>query len=361
MTSKHIILTEAHNNNPSMTNQRKSLVSIIVPCFNAEQTLSKCLDSLLAQDDPIPHIICVNDGSTDNTLEILNKYHKKYPYTISVIDQVNSGAWQARITGLKAADSEFIMFLDSDDCAKPDFVKTMLEEIRSSKSDIVICGFERIDEKSGRVLSREFCTPLDPLKLPEDYGALLEVNPAPWNKIFKSEVLTNLPCLQTKPVMLDDLCLLLLGIAHPVSKISFLPSSLVEYRVHPDSTINSADIEQVYDAAIALKEVRTRFSNLGLHALEALDSVAFCHLYISMSFRLIEMRSAISNELLSIVDKDFPLWRTSEYLTFKYAFFHGKAHIRAATASRLAKSGIFNPALNVYSMIKKVRKKDISW
>ena len=313
MTSRHIILTEVNNSNRTRANQRKNLVSVIVPCFNAERTLSKCLDSLLAQDGAIPHIICVNDGSTDNTI------------------------------------------------AKPGFVKTMLDEIRSSRSDIVICGFERIDEKSGRVLSREFCTPLDPLKLPEDYGDLLKVNPAPWNKIFKSEVLTNLPCLQTKPVMLDDLCLLLLGLTHPISKISFLPSSLVEYRVHPDSAINSANIEQVYDAAIALKEVRARFSNLGFHALEVLDSIAFCHLYISMSFRLIEMKSTISNELLSIVDKDFPLWRTSEYLTFRYAFSHGKAHIRAAAAAHLARSGIFNPALNVFSIIKKVQKKDISW
>lgn len=361
MTSRHIILTEVNNSNRTRANQRKNLVSVIVPCFNAERTLSKCLDSLLAQDGAIPHIICVNDGSTDNTIAILDEYHSKNPHTISVINQVNSGAWQARITGLKAADSEFIMFLDSDDYAKPGFVKTMLDEIRSSRSDIVICGFERIDEKSGRVLSREFCTPLDPLKLPEDYGDLLKVNPAPWNKIIKSEVLTNLPCLQTKPVMLDDLCLLLLGLTHPISKISFLPSSLVEYRVHPDSAINSANIEQVYDAAIALKEVRARFSNLGFHALEVLDSIAFCHLYISMSFRLIEMKSTISNELLSIVDKDFPLWRTSEYLTFRYAFSHGKAHIRAAAAAHLARSGIFNPALNVFSIIKKVQKKDISW
>ena len=359
MTSRPISLTETHSNNSN--SQTENLVSVIIPCFNAERTLPKCLDSLLLQKEVSPHIVCVDDGSTDNTLTILNDYQSNYPHTVSVVSQTNSGAWQARITGLKATDSKFIMFLDSDDCAKPSFVKTMLDEIMTSKSDIVVCGFERIDEESNRVLSKEFCTFIDSFNLSEDYGNLLKVNPAPWNKIFKSSILTDLPSLKVSPVMLDDLCLLLLGIAHPTNKISFVPDSLVEYRVHPDSTINSVNIKQVYDAASALKEVRAQFLDLDPHALEAFDAIAFCHLYVSMSFRLIESQNKCSNKLLAILDRDFPLWRKSKYLSLKYALSHGKTHIRAAAAAYLAKSGLFDLVIYAYSAIKKATGKEISW
>lgn len=359
MTSRLISSTKTYGNDSS--DRAGNLVSVIVPCFNAEKTLPKCLDSLLSQKGITPHIICVDDGSTDGTPEILSAYRNNSPHTVSVVSQINSGAWQARIAGLKAANSKFIMFLDSDDYAKPGFVKIMLDEITTSKSDIAVCGFERIDEESNRVLSKEFCTFIDSFNPPEDYGNLLKVNPAPWNKIFKSSILANLPSLKVNPVMLDDLCLLLLAIAHPASKISFVPYSLVEYRVHPDSAINSANIKQVYDAASALKEVRARFLDLGSHALEAFDVIAFCHLFVSMSFRLIETNNRYSNELLAILDSDFPLWRSSKYLSLKYAFSHGKTHIRATLAAYLAKSGLFNLAISTYSTVKKAARKDISW
>lgn len=362
MTSRPIFSTEMHDSNSELSsNQAENLVSVIIPCFNAERTLSKCLDSLLSQKEIIPHIVCVNDGSTDNTPTILNDYRDKSPHNISVVNQINSGAWQARLAGLKATNSKFIMFLDSDDFAKPSFVKTMLNEIKTAKSDIAVCGFERVDEGSGRVLSKEFCTPIDSFDLSEDYGKLLKVNPAPWNKIFKSSILTNLPNLKVNPIMLDDLCLLLSGIAHPANKISFVPCSLIEYRVHPDSAINSVNIEQVYDASSALKEVRSKFLSLDSHALEAFDAVAFCHLYVSMSFRLAKSQNKYSNELLAILDKNFPLWRTSKYLSLAYAFHHGKTHVRAAIAAHLVKAGFFNQAINSYSWAKKATGKDISW
>lgn len=95
-----------------MKNQPK--VSIIVPVYNVEKYLAKCLDSLVNQTLKDIEIICINDGSTDNSLEILNTYAQK-DSRITIIDKKNEGVSAARNTGLNISKGEYIMFVDSDD------------------------------------------------------------------------------------------------------------------------------------------------------------------------------------------------------------------------------------------------------
>ena len=95
-----------------MKNQPK--VSIIVPVYNVEEYLVKCLDSLVNQTLKEIEIICINDGSTDNSLEILNTYAQK-DSRITIIDKKNEGVSAARNTGLNISKGEYIMFVDSDD------------------------------------------------------------------------------------------------------------------------------------------------------------------------------------------------------------------------------------------------------
>lgn len=92
----------------------KPLISIIVPVYNTEQYLSKCLDSLINQTYKNIEIICVNDGSTDNSADILNEYDKK-DKRVRMISQKNCGLSATRNTGLKNCCGEYVMFLDSDD------------------------------------------------------------------------------------------------------------------------------------------------------------------------------------------------------------------------------------------------------
>lgn len=112
------------------------LVSIIVPIYNTEAFLPKCLDSLRNQTYPEIEIILVNDGSTDSSLQICNHYAQKFS-NISVINQMNKGVSAARNQGIKAARGEYITFVDSDDELCPEAVEIMYRIITDWSADIV--------------------------------------------------------------------------------------------------------------------------------------------------------------------------------------------------------------------------------
>lgn len=119
-------------------------VSIIIPIYNAVSYIDKCVGSLLSQDYNDIEIVLVNDGSTDNSLSLLQEYQIQYPNKIKVIDQKNSGQSAARNKGLKNSDGYFITFVDQDDYVKEDFISKMVEGIKDA--DILISGYNRIGE-----------------------------------------------------------------------------------------------------------------------------------------------------------------------------------------------------------------------
>jgi glycosyltransferase involved in cell wall biosynthesis len=112
-------------------------ISVIIPVYNTEKYLPKCLDSVLAQTFQDFEVICVNDGSTDGSLAILEEYAKKDP-RIRVLTQVNQGQSVARNEGMKLAGGEYICFLDSDDFYDEDFLYTLYTKSVESDADIVM-------------------------------------------------------------------------------------------------------------------------------------------------------------------------------------------------------------------------------
>lgn len=110
-------------------------VSVIIPTYNREKTIKRCIDSIANQSIPPDEIIVVDDGSTDNTLEILNRF---YP-DIKIIKQNHKGAQAARNAGIRAAQGEYIAFLDSDDEWLPDKLEWQVKELKRNP-DAVICG-----------------------------------------------------------------------------------------------------------------------------------------------------------------------------------------------------------------------------
>lgn len=111
-------------------------ISVIIPIYNTEQYLDDCLQSVLAQSERFNKIILVNDGSTDNSLEICHKYANLNP-NILIISQNNQGQGAARNRGLNIVDSEYVMFLDSDDYLHHDTVKIVKEQLRIHNLDVL--------------------------------------------------------------------------------------------------------------------------------------------------------------------------------------------------------------------------------
>ena len=126
-------------------------VSVVVPVYNVENYLPRCLDSLLAQTLKGIEIICVDDGSTDNSAAILNEYAKK-DSRITVVRQSNAGAGAARNAGLDRAAGEYLFFFDPDDSCEREMLETMYRKARRTKADVVVAGKKIVDAETGELI-----------------------------------------------------------------------------------------------------------------------------------------------------------------------------------------------------------------
>ena len=120
-------------------------ISVVVPVYNVEKFLERCLNSIVNQTFKDIEIICVNDGSTDNSRKILDKY-TNYS-NIKIIDQINAGLSEARNTGLLNAKGEYIAFIDSDDYIDPNFFEVLYNTAFEKNSDIECAGIIRENNK----------------------------------------------------------------------------------------------------------------------------------------------------------------------------------------------------------------------
>ena len=113
------------------------ILSVIVPVYNAEKYLSRCLDSLLSQDVENYEVICVNDGSTDGSRAILLEYHKNHPHIIKIVEQNNQGLPAARNAGMVVAKGTVVAFCDSDDYLIPRAYGYLLREFWKEGVDVL--------------------------------------------------------------------------------------------------------------------------------------------------------------------------------------------------------------------------------
>jgi len=162
-------------------------ISIIVPVYNSEQYLSRCLNSLINQTFDDIEVICINDGSADNSLQILNEYAKK-DKRIKVFSQENAGPAKARNVGLENASGEYIMFCDTDDWYENNMCEKMFHAIATNDVDCVMChtNFTWEDQLDYRKISDTYYNPVMEGIIKDD---LYKINVLLWNKIFKKSLI----------------------------------------------------------------------------------------------------------------------------------------------------------------------------
>ena len=157
----------------------KIKVSVIVPVYNVEKFIDKCLNSLVKQSLKEIEIIVVNDGSPDNSQKIIDKYVKKYPEKVQSFIKENGGQGSARNIGIVKAKGEYISFVDSDDWLDLDALEKMYSLAKKDNSDIVIC--DMVDHYANYTIYHN-CT---------KYNSVFEVTPSACNKIFKKELIKD--------------------------------------------------------------------------------------------------------------------------------------------------------------------------
>ena len=127
-------------------------VSVIIPCFNVEQYVARAIESALKQSHADLELICVDDGSTDGTLQILKHHRDQYPERMGVIEQPNRGACAARNAGMDLAQGTYLQFLDADDVILPDKISHQVEIAQRSVYPDVIVGSSRTISPDGKVV-----------------------------------------------------------------------------------------------------------------------------------------------------------------------------------------------------------------
>ena len=115
-------------------------LTVVIPSYNMERYLPKCLASLIGQTLQDIEVICINDGSPDRCIDILHEWQERYPARIVIIDKENEGVWRGRMDGIAIARGEYIGFLDSDDYAEPDFAEELYNAAKAANADIAVCA-----------------------------------------------------------------------------------------------------------------------------------------------------------------------------------------------------------------------------
>lgn len=133
--------------------------SILVPVYNVARYLPSCLDSLLNQTFQDFEIICINDGSTDTSGDICDEYRLANPGKITVVHKANEGLVSARRVSIQQARGEYLCFVDSDDLVVPSYLEKLNAAIQTNHADMVIFGFNRIDENG--VVIDQYLPPLE--------------------------------------------------------------------------------------------------------------------------------------------------------------------------------------------------------
>ncbi len=175
----------------------KVKISVIIPVYNVEKYLGECLDSVVNQSFKDIEIICVDDGSTDKSLEILQEYKRKDDRFV-ILQQRHAGAGAARNHGLKLAEGKYIQFLDSDDYFEPTLLEELYTRAEKFNSDLTVCSSRKVDDERNITETGSPNFPINIDKVPmeqvfsrQDFKdeIFCLLIPVVWNKLIKKSFL----------------------------------------------------------------------------------------------------------------------------------------------------------------------------
>lgn len=290
----------------------KAKVSVIVPCYNAEKDLRRCLDSLFSQTLKDLEIVIVNDGSKDQTETIIQEYQEKYGNKIVYLPlKKNQGLGNARNLGMKHASGQYIGFVDSDDYVDPAMFQTMYEEAKRTDADLVECDFiweypnkEREDVGQSYEVGKEM---------------LKKVRVMACNKIYKATMLKKSKCQFAVGLKYEDILFTYQYVPY-VQKVAFVRLPFYHYVQRENSLANHQTI-RVREIYFVLEQVlnfyhKKKFWDTYKEELEYL-----CTRYIlgssykrASKIKERKIRRFVLKEGWKFLNETFPNWKQNVYL-----------------------------------------------
>lgn len=223
-------------------------VSILVPVYNVEDCLERCLESLVRQTLTNIEIICVDDGSTDDSAKILKKYEKK-DRRISIIHKENGGLPSARNAGISAARGEYVGFVDSDDYVEERMFQCLYETARSHDSEIVICGAEIFPEKPHASAWLYKCLSPEYHHYKEFEPSILfgdsSTTPFLWRTLIKRDLLEKYNLRLDEDILLGEDKLFQSKVYPKAKNITVIPDKLYHYGWYRKGSMMSQDVYHI--------------------------------------------------------------------------------------------------------------------
>jgi glycosyltransferase involved in cell wall biosynthesis len=241
---------------------RQPLITVIVPVYNTAQYLSKCVDSILAQTWGNLEIFLVDDGSTDNSAEIIRGYEEKHPKIIKTVFQGNAGQGSARNAALDIMTGEYISFVDSDDWILPDMFTDMLANLKGTKSDIVSCDYQIVNEQ-GNIIQQHSCGDIAEQgeNLQDNISLAFSLEPQVTSKLFKSYFFTDKQYRFPIKMWYEDLAILP-SILSSCERISKVPTCYYQYFKRDGTTTTTFNLK-VLDGLLATSHIESLFMREG--------------------------------------------------------------------------------------------------
>ena len=253
-------------------------ISIVIPVYNKAEYINGCMDCLLQQDFDDFEVICVCDGSTDNSGEICDQWAAK-EQRIRVIHKANGGVTAARKRGVEESQGKYVMFVDADDKLLPDALSTMHQAIEQSQADEVIATFKTHEGVASPVVYQGF-TPVEPL-----IKAIITSKnrfPVLWGIIFRRELLSGVLDIPREIIEGEDK-LMQVKILMKQPKVFFIPQPVYCYTLGvPNSRRHTLERERLYDQLLlqTLGQRATEFSDvLTLHKLKEYERFIYDGVY----------------------------------------------------------------------------------
>lgn len=290
-------------------------ISIVIPVYNVEKYIEKCVFSILEQSFSDFELILVDDGSTDGSLGLLEGFQESSPDKVRVITQQNKGASVARNAGIVESKSDYIMFVDSDDFLEKDMLELMYESAIKNDSDLVLCNAKVVTDEECKFI-REWSSGELTQKVQsifENKDLINTVLPAPWGKLYKKELFTQNEISFPLGLRNQDLGTTPRILSH-CNRISKVNKPLYNYRYRTGSAMRTYDYK-IMDAAKNLEIVKRYFEkrDLAEEFSEQLEYLFIEHLLFRAIYRVkfVEedsLRNELTKNICLVLNEEFPNW-----------------------------------------------------
>ena len=278
-------------------------VSVIIPVHNSSKYLKKCLDSVLKQTYKNIEVICIENGSKDNSLEILKQYK-----TIKTYSLKESGISLARNYGIEKAKGDYLYFLDSDDYIKENLIEKLVKKLEKDKSDLCYAKYYSVYEDNKKLEKTDMYT-FDTLDKKEIINNLHNINlGAP--KLYKKEIITNNDVTFPLNTKYEDVYFVLKYIYFS-NKISMVNEYLYYYVIHDNSETTTMD-KKVFDIFKIVKLCEKIYSKKEIEntVVKLLTIYNIRQRYQKNS----GLRNKFIDESFSHLNKNYQNWKKCKYL-----------------------------------------------